>query len=255
MDGAPFGTKFTNKTPTYPNLHNFTKTNAALSAHKPKRSWTETSFLSIAFFKSMTTSIKWRHCNQIHQLSTKQSPKPTNYTPRCRSPHTNARLTWHLDQNNLRLLSWTLATSIGSESRNALNQRLETPRITHHITTLRECRDETAQEHIYLRFLLQTLANTRIGTATFQPNSQKSQKTNPNRAPEITKPSVILHAHTSANDATTMFLSLKLTCSETQCECEWESSRASGDVGKTDARDIHSHGHGHVAYGLAMARI
>ena len=179
---------------TDPNLHNFTKTNAALSAHKPKRSWGLRRALSIAFYWSITTSIKWRHCNQIHKLSTKQSLKSTNYTPRCRSPGTNARLKSHLNRNNLRLLSWTLATSIGSESQNALNQRLETSRIPK--TTLPFSANATTKQHESTCTLVNACQHQHWD-GHIQPEFKESQETKPNRAPKITNPTVILHAHTS----------------------------------------------------------
>lgn len=124
------------------------------------------------------------------------------------------------------------------------------PNSKNHITVLRECHDETAREYMYSCQRLPTPAlgrphSARIHRITRNETKQSARNYKPHCHPPCTHLDKRCH-----NDDF-----LKLTCSETQCECEWESSRASGDVGKRDARDIHSHGHGHGAYGLVMARI
>ena len=75
------------------------------------------------------------------------------------------------------------------------------PNYKNHITVLRECQDETAREHVYSCKRLPTPALGRPHSARIQ----RITKTNPNRVPEMTNPTVILHAHTSTSDATTMF--------------------------------------------------
>lgn len=147
--------------------------------------------------------------------------------------------------------------SIGSESRNALNKRLETPRITKpHYHSPRNAKTKQHESTFTSEFPLikqrwPTPALGRPHSNRIHRITKKKTQTERLKSQNLVSSST---PHTSTKRCHNN-VSPKLTCSETQCECEWESSRASGDVGNTDARDIHSHGHGHGAYGLAMARI